>query len=338
MTSKIKPISDTTGRTRLAEAVPLTTPYSVYIYPTTYCNFKCNYCAHSLGTDGMAKQYGFVKENMSLETYQKSIGQLCEFPKKIKLLSLTGQGEPLLNKDLPEMVRIAKESGRFERIEIITNGSLLTNQLSDELIESGLDTLRVSLQGISSDKYKEICGVSVNFNKFIDNMQYFYEKKGDTQLFIKVLDIALEVEEEKLFYQLFRDCTDRMFIEKLQPAYSGVELTNNMSIKHDRYGREVTERNVCPLAFFMLGVFPNGDIQPCDTLYRPVILGNVYSNTIINMWKGDILKDFWKLQLQKKRHENNGCSQCCAPTDVSHPEDILDDASELLFNKIEASS
>jgi cyclic pyranopterin phosphate synthase len=335
MASEIKPISDTTGRIPLAEVVPLTTPYSVYIYPTTHCNFRCVYCAHSLGTKGMEKQYGFVKEAMNLDTYKKTIEQLIQFPEKIKMLSLTGQGEPLLNKNLPEMIRIAKETGKFERIEIISNGALLTPQLSDQLIESGLDSLRISLQGLSSYKYKEICGATIDFPKFIENLRYFYKKTTTTNLFVKVLDVALEDGEDEEFYKLFSDCTDRMFIEKLQPAYSGVELTDGLEVSQDRYGRDVPKRNMCPLAFFMLGVYPNGDIQPCDTLYRPIILGNVHSSTIFDMWGNNEHKEFWKLQLTNKRLENNGCSQCCAPTDISHPLDALEEAAEEILKRLD---
>lgn len=287
-----------------------------------------------MSTKYLKDRYDFVKETMSLTTYKKIIEQLTQFDEPIKLLSLTGVGEPLLHKDIASMVKIAKKTGKFKKVEFISNGSLLTPQLSERLIASGLDTLRISIQGISSKKYKEVSGVNIDFDNLIANIRYFYENKKQTKLFVKVLDIALEKNEDKLFYQLFSECSDRMFIEKVQPTYDGVEFTEGLECSEDRYGRNIEKRQVCPLPFFMLGIFPNGDVQPCDNLYRPVILGNIHTKTIVDMWHSKTLRNFWKLQLQKKRNQHPKCSLCCAPDDVAHPEDVLDNAAEFVLKKI----
>ncbi len=336
MKSEIKPISDTTGRIRLADAVPLNTPFGVYVYPTTFCNFKCLYCAHSLGTERMKKEYGFSKEMMSMETFHKAIEQLALFPEKIKMLSLTGQGEPLLNKNIPQMIRTAKTTNRFERIEIISNGALLTPKLADALVESGLDILRISLQGLSSKRYSEMCGADVDFEKFMETIRYLYSIRGDTKLFVKVLNEALYPGEEKIFYALFESCSDRMFIEQMHATYDGVEFTAGLERDVDRYGRKIEKRSVCPLAFFMLGIYPNGDVQPCDSLYKPTILGNVHTSTIPEMFADPVHREFWKLHLEGKRHTNAGCARCCAPDDVSHPEDVLDFDTDAILKKIKA--
>lgn len=334
MAAEIKP-SCSSERVKLSEVIPLETPFSVYVYPTNCCNFKCVYCAHSMSDSELRERYDFSKDTMSLTTFRETIRQLKTFPKKIKVLSLTGVGEPLLNKNLPEMIKIAKESNQFERIEFISNGALLFPDISEQLIKNGLDTLRISLQGITSEKYKEICGVNIDFDLFMENLRYFFRIRGKARLFVKILDIALEGNEDELFYRLFQDCSDRMFIEKVQPTYDGVALTDELNNKEDRYGRLIEKRKVCPLPFFMLGVFPNGDVQPCDNLYRPVILGNIHSRTIPEMWNSSELRDFWKLHLEGNRELHPKCSLCCAPEDVSQPEDLLDDTAEILLKKLQ---
>ncbi len=333
MTSKIKPLCGS-NRTQLSKIIPLETPFSVYLYPTNSCNFRCNYCAHSMNSKELTRRYNFKKETMTLETYKKTIEQLLDFPQNIKTLSLTGVGEPLLHKNIVEMVKIAKDTKKFRSVEFISNGSLLTPKLSDRLIDAGLDTLRISLQGLSSTKYSDICGAKINFDEFMENIRYFYNTKKHTKLFVKILDIALDKGEEQKFYSLFEDCSDRMFIEQVQPTYVGVELTDGIKTNTDRYGKQVNSRIVCPLPFFMLGVFPNGDVQPCDNLYRPVILGNIHQKSIVDMWNSNELKEFWKLQLKGDRLNHDKCSLCCAPDDVSQPEDLLDDDAKILLEKI----
>lgn len=334
MVSEIKPIYGL-DRVKLAEVIPLTTPFSVFVFPSTYCNFRCVYCGHSLGYPKMREKYDFVPEYMSMETYTKILEQLQEFPNKLKMLSLTGQGEPLLNKDLPLMIKMAKEANIAERIEIITNASLLTPAMSDGLIEAGLDTLRVSMQGLSTEKYQEICGNNIDFDNFIENIKYFYRHKKNTQLFVKIMDVSLEEGEQDKFYQLFRDCSDRMYIEKMLPVYEGVEITKDMNVDYDRYGRKHQERAVCPLPFYMLGIFPNGDVEPCDTIYKPIILGNVGQESIIRMWNGRRLREFWEIQLKKERDASMRCVACCAPDDVAHYEDILDDDADRILKLLD---
>ena len=81
----------------------------------------------------------------------------------------------------------------------------------------------------------------------------------------------------------------------------------------------------------MLGIFPNGDVEPCDTIYKPVVLGNVNETSLLEMWNGEKLKEFRKMHLLKNRYSNDKCRVCCAPDDVSHPEDELDSlASEVI--------
>lgn len=334
MASEIKPIYGT-ERIKLSKVIPLKTPFSIFVFPTTYCNFKCVYCAHSLGLDAMKKTYDFVPENMSMETYGKFIHQMKKIPDKLKMLCLMGQGEPLINKDIPVMVKMAKDAEIAERVEIISNGSLLDKTMSDRLIEAGLDTLRISLQGLNSKKYKDICGANINFDDFMDNIRYFYAHKNNTNLFVKIMDVCLEEGEEEKFYRLFEDCSDRMYIEKMLPAYDGVEITKNMKVEYDRYGRKHEKRNVCPLPFYMLGIFPNGDVEPCDTIYKPIVLGNINNSELIDMWNGEKLREFWKLQLKGNRLQNDKCKVCCAPDDVSHPEDVLDDDVEEILKRLE---
>ena len=272
---------------------------------------------------------------MTMETYVKTIDQLAEFPNKLKMLSLTGQGEPLLNPHIADMVHIAKEKNVAERIEIISNASLLRPALADALIDAGLDTLRVSLQGLSSKKYEDICRAKVDFDEFVENIRYFYAHKKQTNLFLKVMDVALDEGEEEQFYRLFGDCTDRMYIEHMLPAYDGVEMTKDMVIETDRNGVK-TDRiyQVCPLAFYMLGVFPNGDVEPCDTIYKPIVLGNVHHGRILDMWHGEKMHEFWRMQLEGRRSENIRCANCCAPNDVAHPEDHLDDAAQEILSRL----
>lgn len=322
--AEIKPLAGM-ERKKLKDVIPLRTPYAVYFFPTNLCNFMCKYCAHSGGLGKFEAEYGLKPETMSFETFARSIDQMKSFQDKLKVINLSGQGEPLLNPAIADMVRYAKEADVAERIEIITNASLLTNELSDELIDAGLDCIRISLQGMSDETYFKVCGKKVKVDNLFSNIGYFYRHKKQCQVYIKVMDIALQNGETELFYQTFDGISDRMYIEQCKPVYDSVEMTQNMQTDTDRYGREHSPRQVCPLPFYMLGILPDGTISPCETIYVPEVLGNVWQDDLFSVWNSGKMKLFQQMQLEKMRKNNPKCARCCAPDDVAHPDDNLDD-------------
>jgi radical SAM protein with 4Fe4S-binding SPASM domain len=331
--AEIKPTSGVDDRIPLAAVLPLSSPFTLNVFPTNACNFKCSYCAQSLGSKETARIYGLDKSFMSLETMTKIVEQSKAF-EPYKLLSFMGHGEPLLNRNLPKMIELAAKAEIARRIDIITNASLLTNELADELINSGVTNLRVSLQGLDSDSYYKTCGASLDFDKFIGQLKYFYNhKKPHMGLFVKIMDVSLPDGGEEKFYNMFDGICDRMYVEKVQPVYHAVSVQNsgNENIKYDRYGNAHPSRKVCPLIFFSLAVWPNGDVQPCDAIYKPSLLGNVHNSELHKMWNGYELREFRLQHLKGKKETITGCRDCCAPDDVSHPADILDGHEEAII-------
>jgi len=324
--SEIKPFTGVDNRTILSNVVPVDTPFTLNIFPSEVCNFRCSYCAQSLGTDELKKQYGLTNKLMDVETIRLVAEQSKEFEHKYKLISMMGHGEPLCNKQLPEMIEILKKADVADRIDIISNASLLTHEMSDALLDVGLDVLRVSLQGIRTEMYKNICNTNITFETVYDNLSYFYKKsQGRCKLYVKTMDVSLADGETEIYYNMFENITDRMFIDKVKPVYDGVEYSDEQSdLSTDRYGNRHDKIIVCPQPFYMLSVWTNGDVTPCDALYKASPLGNVYSDTLSDMWLSGKHKDFCKSQLEGKRFTDVCCSRCCAPDDVAHKEDILD--------------
>ena len=99
------------GRVYLKDVLPLDTPFKIELEPTSACNFKCIYCRHS--TVKIKPQF------MSMEIFDRIILGLKKFPNKIKTLHFVGIGEPLLNKNIYEMMK----SGLEEKMFLILNVS-----------------------------------------------------------------------------------------------------------------------------------------------------------------------------------------------------------------------
>ncbi|MDA8220060.1 MAG: radical SAM protein [Dehalococcoidales bacterium] len=117
----------------------------VYVEPTSLCNLSCRTCVrHS---------WDEPPGSLSIHVYRRLIRDLGAVP-TLRKISLWGFGEPLLHPHIVEMVALAKGIGA--ETELITNGLLLTPTLAERLVAAGLDTIVVSVDGVSPESYSDV--------------------------------------------------------------------------------------------------------------------------------------------------------------------------------------
>lgn len=112
--------------------------FNINLEVTKRCNARCDFC-----------DYWKEPKGKELKDYVPLIRKL-----KPLSVSLTG-GEPLLRKDLPDIIRSIRENFHFIYISLITNGALLTVEKGMELWESGLDELSISFDYLDERHEKE---------------------------------------------------------------------------------------------------------------------------------------------------------------------------------------
>ena len=324
-------------RTRLADVIPLSTPYVVQIFPVYACNFKCNYCIFSIDKS----KRGFISDKtvMELNLFKKCVDDMNRFPEKIKVLRFVGIGEPLIHKNIVDMVQYAAEKEIANTIEMLTNASLLSNELSDKLIAAGLNRLVVSLQGTSSEKYKDVSGVDIDMEKFVDNLKYFYDNKKDVQVYVKVVDTALDGQEDgKKFFNLFGDVCDTIAIEHTVPIHSGIEynkVIKNSENSLTQFGLPVSNVKVCPQPFFTMQINPDGKIVPCYSFEYPKIMGDCNIESVDEIWNGEVYNQFRRTMLEGAELASESCKDCSIIKYRLFPEDDLKDDAERLKHYFE---
>ena len=313
-------------RTKLAEVLPLDTPFVVQIFPIYSCNFRCGYCIFSV--ERQKRHFISDKVVMDLALYKKSVDEMARFPQKIKVLRIVGIGEPLLHKDIIEMIRYTVEKKVANTVELLTNGALLTPKLSDDLVKAGLTRLVVSLQGTSAKKYKDVCKANIDFDKFIGNLKYFYEHKGNTQVYLKIVDCALDDKyDEKRFYEIFGDICDTIAVEHAVPIHSEVEfdkILKDKDISVTQFGLPLSELKVCPQPFFTMQINPDGKVVPCYSFEYPEIMGDCNKESVIDIWNGKKFQDFRSKMLDGVKNVCDTCANCNIIRYRLWPEDVLD--------------
>lgn len=319
-------------RTRLVEVLPLNTPFVVQIFPVYACNFKCGYCIFSV--DKVKRHFISDKIVMDFGLYKRCIDDIAGFPNKIKVLRFVGIGEPLLHKNIVDMVEYAVSKDVANIVEILTNAYLLTPKMSDSLISAGLSRLVVSIQGTSKDKYQEVCGANVDFENFIENLRYFYNNKGRAQMYIKIVDCALDGQkDEQKFYDLFGDICDTIAIEYAVPIHSGVAYENILREKDravTQFGLPVSEVHICPQPFFHLQINPDGKVVPCFSFEYPGIMGDCNNQSVDKIWNGRQFQYFRCRMLDGLKNVCGVCANCNIIKYRLFPEDVLSNDAERL--------
>lgn len=324
-----------TDSVELHNVIPLETPFTFNVMTNNYCNFKCVYCYQSLDREIVEKNYG-KPEALKLETFKNAVDGMRNFQGKFKVFNFCGTGETILTPDLAGMVAYANEKAVVERTNVVTNAYALTHEMSDALIDAGLGSLRVSIQGLTAQKYQEVCGVKIDMERFLEQLAYFYEHRKNCQVHIKIIDIALGDSTQEDFYDMFGKYSDFIAVENFVPtslvSYDKVHAENQDITVH---GMEKKKIDVCFSAFYGLTLNMNGDIYPCCSNPQACLLGNANDKSVYDMWHSKQLGEFWKLQL-RDRYKHPVCKDCVRPSNVAQPGDVLDDYKEELLKRLES--
>lgn len=309
--AKIKNKQDS-ERVRLKTVIPLETPFVLQLAVASTCNFRCRYCPCS--TPDLLKKNNVKKGAMDFGLYTKIIDDLDEFPQEIKILRLVKEGEPLLNKKFSDMVRYAKKKQPSVKVDTTTNASLLTPELSDDIIDAGLDKLFISLQGINAEAYKRLSRVDVDFDKLLENVIYFCKNRNGCKVYIKVPDIGVNKFEKKRFFKLFDSYADEMFVEHIIPTWpdfdiSGVKKDDGVGLYGEPIYREHIQ--VCPIVFYNLNIDFNGLMPPCQLDWaHKIVLGNVKEHSLYELWNGKEFNDLRRIHLRGQRARHSLCGKC----------------------------
>jgi MoaA/NifB/PqqE/SkfB family radical SAM enzyme len=133
----------------------------VYIEPTNRCNITCRTCMRNIWDENLGK--------MSEETFERILSGLKDLSPK-PMVFFGGLGEPLFHPKTVEMVERVRAIGA--PVELITNGILLDAKRSRRLIDAGIETLWVSLDGSKPESYEDV-RLGAELPRVIENIETF---------------------------------------------------------------------------------------------------------------------------------------------------------------------
>jgi molybdenum cofactor biosynthesis enzyme MoaA len=146
-----------------------TAPDHVQIQTITGCNANCIFCPN-----GKTRRNIPGGRRMSWDLYRSIVDQSIELG--IRRYSVYLMNEPMLDRELAE--RVAYVSARIKKpqyVKVTSHGGLLSERMAGGLLDSGLDKLKISVQSLNADTYRNIMGLPLD--KTLRNIDRFLELK-----------------------------------------------------------------------------------------------------------------------------------------------------------------
>ncbi len=307
---KFKPRIDLENRTKLETVIPLSTPFVIFVDPSDACNFKCKFCP--TGDPKLMKEVGRPLRQMEWDLYTKIVDDICQFDKPIRVLRLYKDGEPLLNKRFPDMIKYAKESGCCDRVDTTTNASLLTQDKALAIAEAGLDRMNISIEGVNSEQYKEFSDYRINFDSLVEKVRFFYENRNGCEMIVKINGDTLTKDDKQKFIDTFGPIADGIFIEHIMSCWPEFEL-RDVEANSDVgiYGQPIKEIKVCPYPFYSFSINPEGSVSLCFLDWsRKLLIGDVKSQSVKEVWDSKELQQYREMFLKGDRKNHPVCANC----------------------------
>lgn len=276
-------------------------PRSIWVEITTRCTLKCKFCAHRV--------MGRPQEDMPFETFKKIIdgidGMLTRYgDKEISEVCLTRWGEPLLNKELGRFIDYTKSKHIYTYLA--TNGTLLTKNKREMILNSKLDKMNISVDTIHDERHRQLMGIPIK--KRIINILSLFREKFEQNKKLPIIEVSMvkytgfekEVDMFQKFFHLIS--TDRVNLGTCFNLLGYIDYEFDKNLK----------TRPCVNPWYCLGIYVNGDCTFClqDPVGEKTNIGNCLKEDIEKVWNGKLAQKIRKAEWNFDYDTFPACANC----------------------------
>lgn len=288
-------------------------PILLQIEPTNMCNLQCPLCPVAQQTLQREPRH------MRLEEFKKIVDDVQDH---VLFLILWDWGEPLMNPDLPEMIRYAAE--RDIRTVTSTNAHFLNDDRRvEEILSSGLSTLIVAIDSTHAEVYQKYRRKG-SLEKALSGLHKVIEIKrrigSQTTINFRMVVMRQNEHEVDKIERLARKIgTDVFTVKTINPACGEVGLDSEFVPKDPRYQRleyrpgtweRVPVDRDCERPSIMANIFSDGSVVPCCYDFDATMkVGNVFQEPFGKIWNGPAFVEMRK-KIFSDRENLLHCTQC----------------------------
>jgi len=281
-------------------------PVIYNIETTNACNMRCEMCPR---TTMMTRPV----ETMDMETFRRIIDQIRPFsvqkwqewedfvernygiPKNDmsenhfflyvipKVIVLHGYGDPLLDKNMPERVRLLTEQNIPSYFSC--NPANINIKKTLQIFESGLDYVKYSIEAADDARHKEVRGSASNFTESYKKILYLLDSKEKhghkTTIVVTMLNLNKPWQEVEW--------------QKLQDAFKGLDVyiylksqDQNWYEKRRQQTASIHWTEFCQFPWSSMTIKSNGEAAECVEDYNnEIVLGDARKESLYDIWNGE---------------------------------------------------
>jgi radical SAM protein with 4Fe4S-binding SPASM domain len=258
-------------------------PISVTTELVNRCNLTCSMC--------YTANHSEPKATISLEDIEKIVRWDGKTP--LACASFGMGSEALLYKNIRQALKSAKDAGVMD-IFLFTNGTLLTPDLSAFLVSEGVSRVFVSLDAATPETYARIRGKDA-LPQIEANIHALLAEKARQGSELPIVRVSFCVQpenrhEQQAFLEKWRDLVDRVDFQVLWDHDKVDEARAYAAAPPDAPPALPRMEAFCHYPFSYLSIWANGDVSPCCNFYgKALVLGNVKTDSLPDIWKGEAL-------------------------------------------------
>jgi radical SAM protein with 4Fe4S-binding SPASM domain len=265
-------------------------PRTVRIETTNHCNAACSFCPRS--TIGRSK--GFMEQSLYEKVLQECVAGGA------RSLHMHNFGEPLMDKQLPDRIKQAKDAG-IPNVKLFCNGHYLKGDMAERLLASGLDEIKVSIDGADAEEFNRI-RVGLNHANVVENTKNFRilrdAKHG--QKAPHIIAACTETSDKKKTQEMLVGVVDRIDYARLHNWAGAKNWLRNWKI-----------RKPCDRVWRTLTILINGDVALCCLDYSgKEVLGNVREQTIAEIWNNPRYREVRDAHRKSEQEKLSLCKDC----------------------------
>jgi sulfatase maturation enzyme AslB (radical SAM superfamily) len=268
--------------------------YGLMIELSTVCNARCVFCPHPT----MEREKRIMDEDL----FELIVKRVLEEKIKPTVIDLFHEGEPLADRRLPERIKRLKALFPSSKVRIYSNFALASPEKIDELLDSGLDTILISLNAATKESHREIMGL--DFEKTVRNVEMLLEKRKakKSSLHVTLSFVICEQNRSEVneFSRTWKRKVNRINFQR------AIDWGGALPVK----GAYLDSHYPCMDLFERIVFLSNGDFGFCCTDPSGIVGTNVRDTPILSAFNSKIFEEMRKVHLEGDISQLQMCRNC----------------------------
>jgi MoaA/NifB/PqqE/SkfB family radical SAM enzyme len=272
-------------------------PKRIHIEISTLCNSNCVTCPHCKIKRTKVIDVARIKKLITEE--------MKEYQGTLELIEFHNYNEPLLTpKIFFELTDLANQTFGFGKVGLVTNGSVMTPEIADQILDCKLKHILFSIDGFSKEVFERI-RQGLDRDTVYKNVEYFIERSK--LAYGVVPDINFVVTRENRHEVE----TARQYFEKLRCHFWITGCNGRGGSGKEAYMVDSFVPEPCDYALDGVWVLSNLDVVPCCNDWSGIeVMGNLKKSSLKEVLEGTKYEGFRTLQYNHNKLNIGLCHFC----------------------------